>query len=192
METESEDHFPFLDLDIYRGPDGSLGHKVYRKPIHTNLYLNAKSHHHPVLYRRPDGSLGHKVYRKPIHTNLCLNAKSHHGSLGHKVYRKPIHTNLYFNDTSYYHPFNKQEVLSTLVLRTRELYDEDNQQVMLVFLRDVFKQTVYNHRQIHRALNRRPYLDQPDNKPNSVAFLPFPGLYSTESAERSSDTTSTL
>jgi hypothetical protein len=47
METESEGHLPFLDLDIYRRPDGSLGHKVYHKPIHTNLYLNAKSHHHP-------------------------------------------------------------------------------------------------------------------------------------------------
>jgi hypothetical protein len=38
---------PSLDLDIYRRPDGSLGHKVYRKPTHTNLYLNTKSHHHP-------------------------------------------------------------------------------------------------------------------------------------------------
>jgi hypothetical protein len=47
METESEGHLPFLDLDIYRRPDGSLGHKVYCKPTHTNLYLNAKSHHHP-------------------------------------------------------------------------------------------------------------------------------------------------
>jgi hypothetical protein len=47
METESEGHLPFLDLNIYRRPDGSLGHKVYRKPTHTNLYLNAKSHHHP-------------------------------------------------------------------------------------------------------------------------------------------------
>jgi hypothetical protein len=47
METESEGHLPFLDLDIYRRPVGSLGHKVYRKPTHTNLYLNAKSHHHP-------------------------------------------------------------------------------------------------------------------------------------------------
>jgi hypothetical protein len=47
METESEGHLPFLDLDIYRRPDGSLGHNVYCKPTHTNLYLNAKSHHHP-------------------------------------------------------------------------------------------------------------------------------------------------
>jgi hypothetical protein len=46
METESEGHLPYLDLDIYRKPDGSLGHKVYRKPTHTNHYLNAKSHHH--------------------------------------------------------------------------------------------------------------------------------------------------
>jgi hypothetical protein len=41
METESEGHLPFLDLIIYRKPDGSLGHKVYCKPTHTNLYLNA-------------------------------------------------------------------------------------------------------------------------------------------------------
>jgi hypothetical protein len=47
METESEGHLPFLDLDIYRRLDGCLGHKVYCKPTHTNVYLNAKSHHHP-------------------------------------------------------------------------------------------------------------------------------------------------
>jgi hypothetical protein len=45
--SEELSHLPFLDLDIYRRPDGSLGHKVYRNPTHTNLYLNAKSHHHP-------------------------------------------------------------------------------------------------------------------------------------------------
>jgi hypothetical protein len=53
METENEGHLPFLDLDIYRRPDGCLGHKVYCKPppththTHTNFYLNAKSLHHP-------------------------------------------------------------------------------------------------------------------------------------------------
>jgi hypothetical protein len=47
METERDDHLPFLDIDIYHKPVGSLGHKVYHKPMHTNLYLNSNSYHHP-------------------------------------------------------------------------------------------------------------------------------------------------
>jgi hypothetical protein len=35
MEIEREGHLPFLDIDIYRKTNGSLGHKVYRKPTHT-------------------------------------------------------------------------------------------------------------------------------------------------------------
>jgi hypothetical protein len=47
METKSEGHLPFLGSDIYRRHDGSLRHKVYRKPTYTNLDLSAKSYHHP-------------------------------------------------------------------------------------------------------------------------------------------------
>ena len=47
IETEKDGHLVFLDMDIYNKPDGSLGHKVYRKPTNTNLYFKAKSHHHP-------------------------------------------------------------------------------------------------------------------------------------------------
>jgi transposase len=118
METESESYIPFLDFDIYRRRDGSLRHKVYRKPTHINLYLNAKSHHHPS---------------------------------------------------------NKQAVLSTLIHRARALCDEDNLQADLVFLKGVFRENGYSDRQIHRTLNRRPLLPQPDNTPHSVAFLPFVG-----------------
>jgi hypothetical protein len=32
-----------------------------------------------------------------------------------------------------------------------------------------------NYRQSHRALNRRPHLDQTDNEPDSVVFQPFGG-----------------
>lgn len=46
MEMEDEEHLPFLDTDVYR-TDGTLGHKIYRKPTHTNLYLCPMSHHHP-------------------------------------------------------------------------------------------------------------------------------------------------
>jgi hypothetical protein len=119
METESEGHLQFLDLDVHRRPDGSLGHKVYREPTHTNLYLTAKSHHHPS---------------------------------------------------------NKQAVLSTLMHRARALCNEDSLQAELLFLKDVFRENGYSARQIHRALNRPPLLPQPENKPHSVAFLPFVGI----------------
>jgi hypothetical protein len=111
METESEGHLPFLDIDIYRRPDGSLGHRVYRKATHTNLYLNAGSHHHPS---------------------------------------------------------SKQAVLFTLVHRVRALCDEESLQAELAFLQDVFKQNGYNDQQIHRVLNRRPNISQPEDKPDSV------------------------
>jgi len=48
MEIEKDGHLPFLDINIYRRNDGSLGHKVYRKPTHNNLYLQHSSHHHPA------------------------------------------------------------------------------------------------------------------------------------------------
>jgi hypothetical protein len=37
METEREGHFPFLDMDIYRRPDGSLGHSVQQTQRYESL-----------------------------------------------------------------------------------------------------------------------------------------------------------
>lgn len=48
MEVEASGKLPFLDVLIIRKPDGTLGYTVYRKPTHTNRYLNAFSHHHPA------------------------------------------------------------------------------------------------------------------------------------------------
>jgi hypothetical protein len=78
------------------------------------------------------------------------------------VYRKPIHTNLHLNAKSHHHPSNKQAVLSNLIHRARAFCDENSLQAELMFLKDVFKENGYNDRQIHRALNRRPHLPQPD------------------------------
>jgi hypothetical protein len=66
-------------------------------------------------------------------------------------------------------------VLYTLIHRAKALCDEDSLQAKLEFLKDIFKENGYNDQQIHRALNRLPLLPQPDNKPHSVAFLPFVG-----------------
>jgi len=48
LQWKKEGHLPFLDIDIYRKMNSSLGHKVYRKPTHTNLYLHQDLHHHPA------------------------------------------------------------------------------------------------------------------------------------------------
>jgi hypothetical protein len=57
--------------------------------------------------------------------------------------------------------------------RARALCDEESLQAELVFLKDVFKENGCNDRQIRTALNRRPLLPQPDNKPHTIAFLPY-------------------
>ncbi|XP_046387256.1 uncharacterized protein LOC124156642 [Ischnura elegans] len=50
METEKDNRLPFLDILIEQRADGSRGHSVYRKPTHTDLYLNGRSHHHPAQW----------------------------------------------------------------------------------------------------------------------------------------------
>src|SRR5215475_9299218 len=61
MEIEKDGHLPFLDIHIYRRTDGSLGHKIYRKPTHTNLYLQQNSHHHPANKNSVLTSLIHRA-----------------------------------------------------------------------------------------------------------------------------------
>ena len=49
-ELQKDDKtIPFLDVLLSIKEDGSLGHKVYRKPTHTDRYLNYNSFHHPSI-----------------------------------------------------------------------------------------------------------------------------------------------
>jgi hypothetical protein len=61
MEIEEEGHLPFLDIDIYKKMDGSIEHKVYWKPTHTNLYLHQRYHHHPANKHSVLSSLVHRA-----------------------------------------------------------------------------------------------------------------------------------
>ena len=44
-EVETEGQLPFLDLLLKRTNSGGLKLSVYRKPTHTDQYLNFMSHH---------------------------------------------------------------------------------------------------------------------------------------------------
>jgi hypothetical protein len=54
---ERDGRLPFLDIDIYRKHDGSLGHKR----THTNLYLHANSHQHPSNQKAVLSTLVHRA-----------------------------------------------------------------------------------------------------------------------------------
>ena len=47
-EVELDSGLPFLDTLVHHHPDGSLSTSVYRKPSHTDKYLNFVSHHPPA------------------------------------------------------------------------------------------------------------------------------------------------
>jgi hypothetical protein len=51
MEAEQDRTMPFLDVLVSRRLDGTLGHMVYRKSTHMDLYLHTKLEHHPAQKR---------------------------------------------------------------------------------------------------------------------------------------------
>ena len=59
FEEESDGEIAFLDTKIIRKPDGSIKLDIYRKPTHTNQYLQFSSHH-PLHWE----SLEHSTAKK--------------------------------------------------------------------------------------------------------------------------------
>ena len=51
MELEAQGHLPFLDTGLQRRTNGELIISVYRKPTHTDRYLQFHSHH-PAQVKR--------------------------------------------------------------------------------------------------------------------------------------------
>ena len=57
MEIEQDLSIPFLDVRITRTAEGKASHQVYRKPTHTDRYLNFKSFHHPSVLQSVSSTL---------------------------------------------------------------------------------------------------------------------------------------
>jgi len=54
MKTEKEGRLLFLDVMVTRKPNETLAHTVYRKPTHTDRYLNSGCNYHPSQKKRGD------------------------------------------------------------------------------------------------------------------------------------------
>ena len=63
MEVENEHQaIPFPDTLITRTAQGSLTHQVYRKPTHTDRYLNYRLFHHPSVLRSINSTLVRRAH----------------------------------------------------------------------------------------------------------------------------------
>ena len=68
---------PFLDILVTPGRDGSLNTSVYRKPTHTDLYLQWDSHHTLTAKYSVIGTLQHRANTICSNTKL-LHKEEHH------------------------------------------------------------------------------------------------------------------
>ena len=77
-EDQREDGFmPFLDTLVMTNEDGSLSTAVYRKPIHTDLYLHWDSHHTIPSKYSVIGTLLHRIKTICSNTQLLKQEEDH-------------------------------------------------------------------------------------------------------------------
>ena len=62
MEQEQDGQLAFLDAHLSRNADGTLQHRVHRKPTHTDRYLHHRSFHHPAIKALVNSTLVHQAF----------------------------------------------------------------------------------------------------------------------------------
>ena len=66
IQPEDDKHsLSFLDIALTRNHDGTLNHAVFRKPTHTDRYLNYRLFHHPAIKSSVCKTLVNRAY------NVC-------------------------------------------------------------------------------------------------------------------------
>ena len=76
-EVRSDGSMPFLDILITPEEDGSLSASVFRKPTHTDLYLQWDSHHTISSKYSVPGSLYHRAKTVCSNSQLLQKEEDH-------------------------------------------------------------------------------------------------------------------
>ena len=76
-ETRPDEAMPFLDILITPMDDGRLQTSVYRKPTHTNLYLQWDSHHTIPSKYSVAGTLYHRAKTICSNQEMLLKEEQH-------------------------------------------------------------------------------------------------------------------
>ena len=78
VEDNKEDgSIPFLDIIVKPEADGTLSITVYRKPTHTDLYLQSDSHHHLPAKFSVIHTLSHRASTVCSKPELLQQEKDH-------------------------------------------------------------------------------------------------------------------
>ena len=87
-EQREDGSIPFLDVLVTPNEDGSLNSTVFRKPAHTDLYLQLDSHHTlpskysligTLLHRAKTICSNPQLLKQEEDTQLYLDANTLHG-----------------------------------------------------------------------------------------------------------------
>ena len=99
VEVEKNGMLPFLDTLLRKREDGSLDITVYRKPTHTDRYLDFQSHHPPHVKRglvrclhdraRAIVSNQDKLQKEEHHLSKVLRSSGYPGAFIHSAARPP-------------------------------------------------------------------------------------------------------
>ena len=76
-DTRTDGSIPFLDTIVMPQSDGSLLTSVYRKPTHTDQYLQWNSHHHLSAKFSVNNTLKHKAKTVCSNQHLLQEEEDH-------------------------------------------------------------------------------------------------------------------
>ena len=85
VEFENEDKISFLDVNVHRTLQGDLRTSIYRKPTHSNRYLNFESHH-PLIQKL---AVPNTLYHRANH--IITDTESRHNEI--KQIQKTLQAN---------------------------------------------------------------------------------------------------